>query len=97
MVIVKAEYGNLPDGPLADVTRQVAALVKAGALSVDASNDNFGDPAQGKSKKLRVDYRVGRRDGQQDGRRGGGPDVHGDLDASGDRRCDLRSDGRSPG
>ena len=59
MVIVKAEYGELPEGPLADVTPQVAALVKAGALAVEASNDNFGDPAQGHPKKLRIDYRAG--------------------------------------
>ncbi len=58
VVIVKAEYGDLPDGPLGDVTKKVAALVKAGALSVDASNDNFGDPANGRPKNLRVDYRV---------------------------------------
>jgi HEAT repeat protein len=58
VVIVKAEYGDLPDGPLADVTKKVAALVKAGAMSVDASNDNFGDPANGHVKKLRVDYSV---------------------------------------
>jgi hypothetical protein len=58
VVIVKAEYGALPDGPSADVTKQVAALVKAGTLSIDASNDNFGDPANGHVKKLRVDYRV---------------------------------------
>ena len=59
VVIVKAQYGELPEGPLADVTPQVAALVKAGALAVEASNDNFGDPAQGHPKKLRIDYRAG--------------------------------------
>jgi hypothetical protein len=40
------------------VTKQVAALAKAGSLSVDASNENFGDPANGQVKKLRVDYSV---------------------------------------
>ena len=58
VVVVKAEYGDLPDGPAADVTKQVAALVKAGTLAVDASNDNFGDPANGHTKKLRIEYRV---------------------------------------
>jgi HEAT repeat protein len=58
LVVIKAEYGNLPDGPAADVTKQVAALVKGGALAVEASNDNFGDPASGVPKKLRVDYAV---------------------------------------
>lgn len=58
VVIVKAEYGNLPDGPAADVTDKVAVLVKQGALAVEASNGNFGDPAHGVVKKLRVDYTV---------------------------------------
>ena len=58
VVIVKAEYGALPAGPSADVTKQVAALVKAGTLAVDASNENFGDPANGSVKQLRVDYTV---------------------------------------
>ncbi len=58
VVIVKAEYGKLPEGPLADVTNQAAAMVKAGSLAIEASNGNFGDPAKGISKKLRVDYKV---------------------------------------
>ena len=56
VVIVKAVWGALPKGPLADVTKKVAEMVKAGAASVEASNDNFGDPANGKVKQLRVDY-----------------------------------------
>jgi HEAT repeat protein len=58
VVILKAVYGDLPDGPSADVTGQAAALVKAGAFGIEASNENFGDPCNGRSKKLRVDYRV---------------------------------------
>ena len=58
IVIVKAEYGNLPEGPLADVTEKVAALVKEGALAVEASNSLFGDPAHGIVKHLRVEYTV---------------------------------------
>jgi HEAT repeat protein len=58
VVIVKAEYGDLPSGRSADVTEKVAALVKAGSLAVEASNGNFGDPANGVVKKLRVDYTV---------------------------------------
>jgi hypothetical protein len=57
-VIVKATYGDLPAGASADVTAKVAELVKAGALSVEASNGNFGDPASGTPKTLRVDYTV---------------------------------------
>jgi len=56
LVIVKAEYGDLPDGAKTDVTKKVAAMVKQDALSVEATNDNFGDPAEGIAKKLRVDY-----------------------------------------
>jgi len=58
VTIVKAEYGDLPDGPSADVTNKVAELVKQGVMAVDASNGNFGDPANGITKKLRVDYTV---------------------------------------
>jgi HEAT repeat protein len=58
VVIIKAEYGALPKGPSADVTKKVAAMVKAGAMAIDASNENFGDPAQRHVKKLRIDYRV---------------------------------------
>ena len=56
LVIKKAVYGDLPDGNKTDVTEKVAAMVKDGALSVEATNDNFGDPAEGVVKKLRVDY-----------------------------------------
>lgn len=58
VVIVKAEYGKLPEGPAADVTKKVADLVKGGALAVEATNGNFGDPAHGVVKRLRVDYTV---------------------------------------
>ena len=58
IVIVKAEYGDLPAGASADVTQKVAEMVKAGAMAVEASNGNFGDPAGGIPKKLRVDYTV---------------------------------------
>jgi hypothetical protein len=57
LTIVKAEYGDLPDGNKTDVTEKIKALVKPGEnLSVDATNDNFGDPAEGAEKKLKVEY-----------------------------------------
>ena len=57
LVIVKAVWGVLPDGPSFDVTREVAAMVEDDSLSVDADNANFGDPAPGNAgKKLAVDY-----------------------------------------
>jgi HEAT repeat protein len=56
VVIQKAVYGALPNGPSADVTKKVAEMVKAGALSIEASNANFGDPANGTTKQLRIEY-----------------------------------------
>ena len=59
LVIVKAVYGDLPDGASVDVTAKVAAMVKDDTLRVDASNDVFGDPADEAFKKLRVQYTLG--------------------------------------
>ena len=56
LVIVRAEYGDLPDGMKVDVTPMVAGMVKQDELSVDATNENFTDPSFGVFKKLRVDY-----------------------------------------
>ena len=58
LVIQKAVYGALPDGPSADVTAQVSECVKSGSLSIKASNSTFKDPAGGLVKSLRVDYTV---------------------------------------
>lgn len=58
LVIVKAYYGDLPDGAKTDVTEKVTAMVKDNALSVEANNENFGDPADGIGKKLKVDYTI---------------------------------------
>ena len=58
VVIRKAVYGAAPKGGSADVTKKVAAMVKAGAVSVDASNANFGDPARGIVKALTIEYTV---------------------------------------
>src|SRR5258706_2656507 len=59
LVIVKAVYGDLPDGPKTDVTDKLKEMVKDDRLSVVANNDNFGDPAEGIVKKLKVDYTIG--------------------------------------
>ncbi len=58
VIVQKAVYGDLAAGRSIDVTAKVAALVKAGALSVEASNAHFGDPSGGVVKQLRVDYTV---------------------------------------
>jgi hypothetical protein len=55
LVIRKAVYGDLPDGPTADVTDKVRAMVKNGKLSVEAIPGNFDDPAKGiRPTRLRV-------------------------------------------
>jgi len=56
LVILKAFYGDLPDGAKTDVTAKVQSKVRDDALSIDASNENFGDPVEGTLKKLRVEY-----------------------------------------
>lgn len=42
-----------------DVTAAVAAAVKDESLSINASNELFGDTANGVSKKLTIEYRFG--------------------------------------
>ncbi len=58
IVIRKALYGDLPNGKKADVTKKVAAMVKRGALSIDASNANFGDPIHGIAKSMTIEFTV---------------------------------------
>jgi Domain of unknown function (DUF3395) len=58
LVITRAVYGDLPDGPKTDVTEKVKAMVKDNRLTVEASNENFGDPASGVNKSLEVDYTI---------------------------------------
>jgi len=58
VVVTKAVYGDLAGGKTADVTKKVRQLISDGTPSVEASNGNFGDPAPGVRKQLRVDYEV---------------------------------------
>ena len=58
LVIKKAVYGALPDGPSKEVTAQVAEIVKSGQSIIDISNSTFGDAAPGKVKRFQVDYAV---------------------------------------
>ncbi len=58
VVVTKAVYGDLAGGKTKDVTKKVQQLVADGAASVEASNSNFGDPASGVRKQLRIDYQV---------------------------------------
>ena len=52
--IDQAFFGDLPDGKKQDVTNKVKAMVASGALSIDATNGNFGDAAPGVRKKLEI-------------------------------------------
>lgn len=56
IVIQKALYGDLPDGKSADVKAKVEQMLASGAREVQASNENFGDPAPNKVKKLLIEY-----------------------------------------
>jgi len=57
--IVKALYGDLPDGKKRDVTKKVADMVSQGTLKITADNKALGgDPAKGTPKRMRVDYTV---------------------------------------
>jgi hypothetical protein len=59
LLVVKAVYGDPSDtNAMTDVTSQVANMVKDNALNVAASNDNFGDPASGVCKELKVDFTI---------------------------------------
>jgi hypothetical protein len=58
LTIVSAVYGDLDEDKTADVTAKVAAMVKDNSLSVEATNDNFGEPAGGHPKKLKVSYSI---------------------------------------
>jgi putative heme-binding domain-containing protein len=55
----------------ANVTAKVAAAVKDGGLSVEASNEVFGDPAEGVAKKLTVEFRLGSDTMTRDVKEGG--------------------------
>lgn len=56
ITIQKAVYGAVGAGGSADVTRKLTKIINAGSTSVTASNSNFGEPAPGIVKQLRVEY-----------------------------------------
>ena len=55
-VVLKAIYGDLPNGRQVDVTRVVSGMGQGGKLRARCTNEVFGDPAPGVVKALRVDY-----------------------------------------
>jgi hypothetical protein len=50
--VIKAQYGA--GETWADVKDKVVAAVKDDALTIDATNENFGDPVEGTAKSLTV-------------------------------------------
>ncbi|MBN2271998.1 MAG: HEAT repeat domain-containing protein [Sedimentisphaerales bacterium] len=56
VTIRKAVYRGIEGGGSADVTKKVAEMVAAGAVSIEASNANFGDAAQGIVKELQIEF-----------------------------------------
>ena len=55
LVIRNAVYGDLANNAVVNVTQKVADWVED-SLRVEATADNFGDPADGIEKQLQVDY-----------------------------------------
>jgi HEAT repeat protein len=56
VAIRKAVYRGVDGGDSADVTGKVAKMVADGALSIEASNSNFGDAAPGIVKELQIEF-----------------------------------------
>ena len=56
VTIRKAVYRGIEGGGSADVTKKVAEMVAAGAVSIEASNANFGDAASGVVKQLEIEF-----------------------------------------
>lgn len=55
LVIKNAVYGDLANNAVVNVTQKVADWIEE-ALPVHATAENFGDPANGIEKQLKVDY-----------------------------------------
>jgi len=59
VTVVKAVYGDLENGPSADVSKKVLELIQSGKLTIEATNDHFGDPAPGVQKRFLLEYAIG--------------------------------------
>jgi hypothetical protein len=53
--VLKAVYGV--EGNWKDVTEKVQSLLSNGSSTVEATNDNFGDPVEGEQKTLKIKYK----------------------------------------
>lgn len=56
VTIRKAVYKGIEGGGSKDVTKKVAKMVADGAVSIEASNSNFGDAAPGIVKHLQIEF-----------------------------------------
>ena len=56
VTIRKAVYKGVQGGGSKDVTKKVAKMVADGAVSIQASNSNFGDAAPGIVKHLQIEF-----------------------------------------
>ena len=56
LIIKNAVYGDFPNNAVTNVTQLVADWAYDNTLTVDIPNDDFGDPANGIVKQLKVDY-----------------------------------------
>lgn len=54
--IRKAVYRGIEGAGSKDVTKKVAKMVADGAMTIEASNSNFGDPAQGIVKQFELEF-----------------------------------------
>jgi len=62
LVIKNAVYGDLANNAVVNVTQKVADWIEE-ALPVHATAENFGDPAEGIEKQLKVEYTLDGVDG----------------------------------
>jgi hypothetical protein len=62
LVIKNAGYGDLANNAVVNVTQKVADWIEE-SLPVHANAENFGDPANGIEKQLKVDYTLDGVDG----------------------------------
>ena len=62
LVIKNAVYGDLANNAVVNVTQKVADWIEE-SLPVHATAENFGDPAEGIEKQLKVDYTLDGVDG----------------------------------
>ena len=59
LVIHKAVYGDIVGEMVNDVTQDLKGRLKENGVEIEVSNDQFGDPASGVFKRLRVEYSIG--------------------------------------